>query len=481
MLLTQNSIAQGWVESNKGINSFQELDPNDPYLIRFKNDGPLSNWIYGGYLDQDSLFRVVGYREGAKWVSPPFYFNRRCFATDIAMYGDTLYVFGSFWSLFDQKRSVWLPPTGLIKYHNDSIWVEDIYPISPTLGTSLTSVATKGDSIIVYGGVYYAPPKVIEYTYMSGDRGITWNYPFSIVHPIGNTGDMGNLGQVSFLDNGDILMLNGIAPLGSPFNGLIKWDGQRWKGFGTGISSLSQAGAFIVYKGEIYLAGNFSKRFHPDDPGDLIARWDGSSWHNVGGGIWGDVAGGFFIHDDILYCKANSDYIDTITRFGDATIPYLAGWNGHQWCGTPTIPQLTYPPTQFSIINDTLFGLFSERPGILNGDSAVYFMYFDGDYLHGPNSICSTLGIGEEEHSIEKSGISIYPNPTNGILNISLPIETSKARLSLYSLSGQLVFEQQLHQTANRLKLPAALNGLYLVVVESDGQVFTEKVLVESE
>ena len=481
LLISQVSIGQGWVKSNKGLSAYQEdlSTTLGYYKLRFKNDGPLGkDWIYGSYLDKDSLNRVIAFREGGTWVPLPFYFSQRSTAADMVMYGDTLYIIGNFWNIYDEKNNIWLNPTHLIKWYNDSIWIDDPNTVI-ALGGPSVSMAAKGDSLIISGDGYYKPPQVIYTHFMSGDKGVTWQYPYSKVHPTDSYPNFGILSKIQILDNGDILTLNNGSPFGSSYRGVSRWDGQNWIGYGKGISSGTNAGDFEFYNGELYIAGNFSTDFHPDDPGKLMARWDGAEWHDVGGGLEGGyVAGGFFVHDTILYCAVHDNNSGRDTRFGDAAIPHLAGWDGHRWCGTPS-GYFSYAPSAYGISNDTLFATFYKTPAVLNGDSGVYMMYFDGDYLHGPNSICSTLGLGEEGHTIEKPNISIYPNPSNGILNIILPKEKSKAKLSIYSLSSQLVFEQRLTEEQTELKLPASFKGLYLAVVESDGEVFTEKVLVE--
>ncbi len=480
VLILQNGFSQGWVPVHKGLALKQDETNNmHHFQLRFKSNGPLGkDWIHGSYLDGDSLFRVVAYREGGTWVPLPFYFSHQSTAADIGMYGDTLYIIGAFSPIYDEKNSIWLNPTYVIKWHNDSVWVN--HPTTIIAGRG-SSMSVKGDSIVISGYSYYNPPKIIYNHFMSANGGATWQYPYSIIHPTDSTPNFGSISKIRILDNGDILTLNNGSPPGSPYRGLARWDGQQWNGYGKGISSGTKAGDFEFYKGELYMAGNFSTDLHPDDPGKLLARWDGWQWHDVGGGLEGGyVAGGFFEHDSVLYCAVHDNNSGFNTRFGDAAIPHLAGWDGHQWCGTRA-GNFSYPPSAYGIIHDTLFATFYQYSVVLNGDSSVYMMYFDGDYLHGPNSICSTLGLGEEETQVEEQRISIYPNPSSGLLNISLPKETTNAQLSLYSLSGQLVFELPLTKTQNQLKLPKGISGLYLVVIESAGQVFTEKVLVESE
>ncbi len=445
----------------------------DRFQIRFKSSGFLGkDWIYGAFLDSDSLFRTVAYRNGGTWRSLPFHCDNTSIAADIEMYADTLYIIGYFNNLFDENKGVWLPFTGVIKFHNDSLWIDD--PV--TLYTdAMSDMSTKGDSIVIEGTGYSNPPQVITRQFMSGNKGASWQYPYSIVHPTNTVPDFGPIFKVQILDNGDIMTLNNSSPPSTSYNGVIRWDGQ-WNSYGNGIKSLTQAGDFIFYKGELYMGGNFNTKFHPLDPGKLIARWDGVNWQDVGGGLEGIVGGGFFVYDSVLYCGAY-DYDPSDVRFGDAAIPHLAGWDGHQWCGTPA-NYFTHAPSSFGIINDTLFAAFYKKAGILNGDSSVYIMYFDGDYIHGPNSICSTPGLGLEE-SEQKPTIQVYPNPAKDVLNVEFPKGNENYRYELYSMDGRLLQHGELNAENNRIKVTEGLSGLCVLKLIGEQEVLSLKVAVE--
>lgn len=443
---------------------------NSAPKIHFLENGPMGrDWIYGGFFDSDSTRRYAAYREGGKWVSVPFSGYNGSYTNDIIMYGDTIYIGGNFRDPVLDSDSSTLPNTGVIKWWNDSLWVD-------TLLTGPKELAVKGDSLLIWGSSYFNPPDIIYNLFMTTDGGQSWQYPFNIVHPTESISYFGAESRLKILPDGDILMVNDGSPIGTPFDGIVRWDGQQWHSYGSGLYGGGYVAVvdFDFYKGDLHIGGTFAKyntfmgdtfSIYPQNPGNGIARWDGQQWHNVGGGIIEVGVRDIFIHDDVMYCHTlggNRDY----HKFGDVDIPHLAGWDGHQWCGTPTIFQSGVSPQSFGFINDTLYMAFN-YPTSLNGSPKRYMFYFDGDYLHGPGSICSTLGLGEEERTIEKAEISIYPNPTNVILNITLPREVEDARLSLFSLSGQLVFVQQLAHEQNQLKkLPASLKGLYLAVVE---------------
>jgi len=73
----------------------------------------------------------------------------------------------------------------------------------------------------------------------------------------------------------------------------------------TGVNDIGSPnggiGAMEVYNGELYVAGEFSKidnqKFHN------IARWNGTSWNDVGGGVTGipSFAGALIVFNGKLY------------------------------------------------------------------------------------------------------------------------------------------------------------------------------------
>ncbi len=462
------------------VGNFHEIQygfPGEAFTVKFKPNGPMGkDWIYGGYWDQDSIRRCLAYREGGRWNHLPFSGYFANVVRDIEMYGDTLYIAGTFQNIILDKDSIKLPSTYLLKWFNDSLWTNSSWQ-NPGPIHGIKEMTVKGDSLLIWGGSYFnAIDSSFIYThFMTTDGGANWQYPYSIVHPTEANPYFGAHPRIEILPNGHMLTLNNASPSASPFRGIVRWDGQSWNSYGNGLfGSTSRVFDFEFFGGDLFIGGTFSKDDFPNDPGRHIARWGGSAWHEVGGGLYGFVRD-LFVYDSILYCSIGGGH-DSTHLFGDASIPFFAGWDGNQWCGTPM--NYVNAPASFGIIKDTLYVSFN-RPTVVNGDSVGFLNYFDGDYLHGPNSICSTLGIGEEGHSIEKPSLSIYPNPTTGILNINLPKEYGDARLSLFSLSGQLVFGQSLNEKQNQLKLPASLKGLYLAVVEGDGELYTEKVLVE--
>jgi Secretion system C-terminal sorting domain len=78
-----------------------------------------------------------------------------------------------------------------------------------------------------------------------------------------------------------------------------------------------------------------------------------------------------------------------------------------------------------------------------------------------------------------EAAATVYPNPTNGAVTIALP-EGQKATVELFSLTGQLMLNEQVNQTTV-LQLDAGQvpDGVYLLKITSvSGSVQTEKLII---
>lgn len=77
---------------------------------------------------------------------------------------------------------------------------------------------------------------------------------------------------------------------------------------------------------------------------------------------------------------------------------------------------------------------------------------------------------------------NIYPNPTEGIVNIHLPSQKSKVRLQIISLNGQLVLSKEVKADRNgvftQIDLTSISKGVYLLKMDNDNLNETKKILV---
>jgi hypothetical protein len=98
---------------------------------------------------------------------------------------------------------------------------------------------------------------------------------------------------------------------------LIQWDGADWvqtAGLGTG----GTVRALTVHEGELYVGGSFF------NPPNNIARWNGSSFSEVGAGMNSEVSS-LLSSDGKLYAGGR------FTFAGGQPADHIAEWNGTEW------------------------------------------------------------------------------------------------------------------------------------------------------
>lgn len=85
----------------------------------------------------------------------------------------------------------------------------------------------------------------------------------------------------------------------------------------------------------------------------------------------------------------------------------------------------------------------------------------------------SPESLGVSESTV--AAIVAYPNPSDGIVNISVPSELHGGKITVYDIAGRKILESELSAETTPLRLDA---GVYLVNVSSDGRQNTLKVIV---
>lgn len=96
---------------------------------------------------------------------------------------------------------------------------------------------------------------------------------------------------------------------------------------------------------------------------------------------------------------------------------------------------------------------------------------------HGSNIIClvsgmSQLGVAENSNL----GFSVYPNPTNGKFNITLP-SNIKANVSVVDAEGKVILEKNNLSNGALMNLGNVAPGVYLVNISSENEVQTIRIV----
>lgn len=96
----------------------------------------------------------------------------------------------------------------------------------------------------------------------------------------------------------------------------------------------------------------------------------------------------------------------------------------------------------------------------------------------------STLPEAEDENSVtelhKNNSVSVYPNPSHGILNVSVLVRTENTRAELYDVNGRVVLQQTLNNDVSRLNTENLSGGFYILrVVDGNNVIANEKVIIK--
>ena len=75
----------------------------------------------------------------------------------------------------------------------------------------------------------------------------------------------------------------------------------------------------------------------------------------------------------------------------------------------------------------------------------------------------------------------MYPNPSNGALNITLSNSSINANIDIYDMQGRLMFNQENLSGSNNipLDLQDLQNGTYVMVIRTNEGVGTSRIVIQ--
>lgn len=85
----------------------------------------------------------------------------------------------------------------------------------------------------------------------------------------------------------------------------------------------------------------------------------------------------------------------------------------------------------------------------------------------------------DDAFGVEKASISIAPNPTKGMLKISVPDITQKPVLQVYTIGGKLVAKIPVTSNYQDLNISSYPNGIYLFHIINGTERDTWKIIKE--
>lgn len=127
-----------------------------------------------------------------------------------------------------------------------------------------------------------------------------------------------------------------------------------------------------------------------------------------------------------------------------------------------------------SNINYNTRMMHSAMPGYTKGDSTIYIQYACGDTL-------PIIPVNIPPNQLSKS-IKVYPNPTNGVINIDGSAANIR-KVTLQDITGRTLKELYFNQRNITINTSSIFNntGIILCTVQTDTDIYTERVVINSQ
>jgi len=74
---------------------------------------------------------------------------------------------------------------------------------------------------------------------------------------------------------------------------------------------------------------------------------------------------------------------------------------------------------------------------------------------------------------------NMFPNPSDGIVNVQLPSDINKAKIDVFDYLGKRIMQKYITSTDNTINVSNLSTGIYFVRIKSDLKVGTKKLVVK--
>lgn len=186
-----------------------------------------------------------------------------------------------------------------------------------------------------------------------------------------------------------------------------------------------------------------------------VAGWNGAEWM---------VLGSASLASDMFYSvrmAASSTELFVVTTSSDADYGLsVNSFDGDQWYTLPVVQNY-----QGSNIGTADIAVHNEIPVVAFTENNKLVVK---SYSYSPTAA--------ENAPEPASHLQCYPNPTTGMLELEVP-ESGQYLIEVSSLTGKLIYSENMQGRKSTLDLSAFPEGIYFVTVRNDRYIETRKVI----
>lgn len=198
-------------------------------------------------------------------------------------------------------------------------------------------VSDPAGNIYVAGSFTNGPNNFTGQKYVAKWDGVTWTQVGTGTNALNPNGFIQNL----YIDLAGNLYAGGFFTNASGKYYVAKWDGTTWSELGTGVNALKANWEITAIvsdaQGNIYASGGFTNGTSSANGSKYVAKWNGSSWAELGTGSNALNANNDIDH---LLIDASGNILASGWFTNSSNKYYVAKWNGSNWSelgGTNTL------------------------------------------------------------------------------------------------------------------------------------------------
>lgn len=134
-----------------------------------------------------------------------------------------------------------------------------------------------------------------------------------------------------------------------------------------------------------------------------------------------------------------------------------------------------------NLITDIVVGAGSSQPMNITGYNNKVYFTADDHNIYGRELWVYDPIISSITNIIKEKVFSVYPNPTNHSINISINDESSLSDIivKLYDSTGKMCFQQIISGISNEIIVSHLKNGIYFIQLHANNKNYVEKLVVK--
>lgn len=231
-------------------------------------------------------------------------------------------------------------------------------------------------------------------------------------------------------------------------NRIARWDGNNWQPLAQGFTGGFGGGSvrtLASYKGQLYAGGIFTIAGTSSANG--IARWDGSTWSDVGGSLATGVGNGvrdMVVFNDELYV------VGDFTEIGGVTTNYVAKWDGSNWTGLDLDISSDFGNCVEVFEGQLYVGTFNST------ESRLYQL---------------SLMVGAEDPKTDLLPLQVVQNRMEDLVTVSWDRNTysREAVVQVFDMQGHEVFRGDSRSAKLKISANGWGRGMYIITVSEGG------------